>query len=201
MADDIDTPLIAAAEPEAAPPAPASEPVREAVGDAPGDAAEIAPQEPVSYANLVLPDGVEIDQAALENAQALFAEARLSQPQAQKLVDLYAGRMSELARRQTEAAERRQAGWVAEVKADPELGGARLDAARAFARRALGRFGAPGLGQVLDELAVSNNPQLFRFFVAVGKSISEDSWAGSRASAPRPSAAEILYPPAPIDDE
>jgi hypothetical protein len=150
---------------------------------------------PVVYEPFVLPQGVEVDQGALDAAQTLFAEARLSQPQAQKLVDLYAGKMNELAQRQIEAVERRQIAWVAEVKNDPELGGTRFETARASARKALTRFGTPELRRSLDELGVGNNPQLFRFFVQVGRSISEDTFAGARSTVAPRSAAETLYPP------
>jgi hypothetical protein len=154
--------------------------------------------EAPTYEPFALPDGVEIDTAALEQAQSLFAEARLSQPQAQKLVDLYAGKLGELARRQVETqvalAEDRQKAWVAEVKNDPELGGRRFEAARAAALRALNRFGTPELRRTLDELWVGNNPQLFRFFVRVGQAVSEDRYAGAQSGASRLSAAETLYP-------
>ncbi len=149
---------------------------------------------PSSYEPFALPEGVTIDTAALEAAQSLFAEARLSQPQAQKFVDLYTARMNELTRAQVAAAEDRQAAWVAEVKNDPELGGRRFEAARAAAQKALARFGTPELRQTLDDLWVGNNPQLFRFFVRVGRATSEDRYAGAASGAARPSAAETLYP-------
>ncbi len=149
---------------------------------------------PVTYEPFALPQDVEVDTAALAEAQSLFAEARLSQPQAQKLVDLYAGKMSELVQRQLSAAESRQKAWVSEVKNDPDLGGRRFESARAAAQRALARFGTPELRRTLDELGVSNSPQLFRFFVRVGQAASEDTLDGLRAGGAGPSAAETLYP-------
>jgi hypothetical protein len=169
-------------------------PDAEAAEGAEPDALLAEEQAAVAYEPFELPQGVEIDTAALEEAQSLFAEARLSQPQAQKLVDLYAGKMNELVQRQISAAESRQKAWVAEVKSDPELGGRRFEQARAAAQKALSRFGTPQLRRTLDELGVSNSPQLFRFFVRVGQAVSEDSWVGARSSAGRPSAAEALYP-------
>ncbi|NDH62915.1 MAG: hypothetical protein EBY18_14995 [Alphaproteobacteria bacterium] len=106
--------------------APTAEAGAEDQSDAPAEDAA-----PVTYEPFVLPQGVEVDTVALEQAQSLFAEARLSQPQAQKLVDLYAGKMSELVQSQISAAESRQKAWVAEVKNDPDLGGRRFESARA----------------------------------------------------------------------
>lgn len=151
-------------------------------------------QAPVAYEPFQLAQGVEIDPSALEEAQSLFAEARLSQPQAQKLVDLYAGKLGELVQRQIAAAQDRQTAWVAEVKNDPELGGRRFESARAAAQKALNRFGTPELRRTLEELWVGNNPQLFRFFVRVGQAVSEDRWTDSRSAATRMSAADTLYP-------
>lgn len=156
--------------------------------------AEEATAAPVAYEAFALPDGVAIDESALGEAQSLFSEAKLSQPQAQKFVDLYAGKVNALIQRQVAAAEVRQKAWVAEVKNDPELGGGRFESARAAAQKALKRFGSPELGRTLDELWVGNNPQLFRFFVRVGQAISEDRYAGARSGVSRLSAAETLYP-------
>ncbi len=166
----------------------------EAVETAEPEAPHAEEQAPVAYEPFALPQGVEVDSTALEEAQSLFAEARLSQPQAQKLVDLYAGKMNELVQRQISAAERRQTAWVAEVKNDPELGGRRFEQARAAAQRALNRFGTPELRRTLDELWVGNNPQLFRFFARVGQALSEDRYVGAQSSASRLTAAETLYP-------
>jgi hypothetical protein len=174
-------------------------PEAEAVETAEPEAPPTEEQAPVSYEPFALPQDVEVDTAALEEAQSLFAEARLSQPQAQKLVDLYAGKMSELVQRQIAAAEGRQKAWVAEVKSDPELGGRRFEAARAAAQKALNRFGTPELRRALDELGVSNSPQLFRFFVRVGQAVSEDRYVGAQSSASRLTAAETLYPNTPND--
>jgi hypothetical protein len=106
--------------------------------------------------------------------------------------------MSELVQRQlatqVSVAENRQKAWAAEVKSDPELGGRRFEAARAAAQRALSRFGTPALSRSLDELGVSNSPQLFRFFVRVGQAFSEDRHVGPQLDASQLSAAETLYP-------
>lgn len=156
--------------------------------------AEEGTAAPVSYEAFALPDGVAIDESALGEAQSLFSEAKLSQPQAQKFVDLYAGKINDLIQRQVVAAQDRQKAWVAEVKNDPELGGRQFESARAAAQKAIKRFGSPELGRTLDELWVGNNPQLFRFFVRVGQAFSEDRYAGARSGVSRLSAAETLYP-------
>ena len=56
-------------------------PEAEAVETTEPEAPPAEEQEPVAYEPFQLPQGVEVDSAALEEAQSLFAEARLSQPQ------------------------------------------------------------------------------------------------------------------------
>lgn len=191
-ASDAAAQIYRGAEAETA--AEAAEPPAEAKAPETAEEEKGAETPPSSYEPFALPEGATIDTAALEVAQSLFAEARLSQPQAQKFVDLYTAKMNELTQRQVAAAEDRQAAWVAEVKNDPELGGRRFEAARAAAQKALARFGTPELRQTLNDLWVGNNPQLFRFFVRVGRAISEDGYAGAAAGVARASAAETLYP-------
>lgn len=189
-------------------PAPAVPPPPESLlavpADEQGEAADSAPgagDAPPSYEPFTLPEELPADEAGLAEAQALFAEARLPQATAQKLVDLYAARLGDLVKRQTEAGLQRNAQWIAEVKADPELGGRRFTAAREAARAALQRFGTPELRRSLDELWVGNNPHLFRFFAKVGQAMRDqganggDSWFGANdARVDRRSPAEILYP-------
>ncbi|HYC65101.1 MAG TPA: hypothetical protein VEC14_10255, partial [Reyranellaceae bacterium] len=82
-----DTPLPAAGSaPDTGAPPPES-----GAGDAAAEAAQ-----PVTYEPFTLPEGLAVDQATLAEAQTLFAEAKLSQPQAQKLVDLYTSKFGGL---------------------------------------------------------------------------------------------------------
>ena len=151
-------------------------------------------QAPVAYEPFQLPQGVDVDTAALEEAQSLFAEARLSQPQAQKLVDLYAGKMNELVQRQISAAQDRQKAWVAEVRAIRNWAAGGSEQARAAAQKALNRFGARAqadAGRALGRQQPAALPLLRPR--RTGRS-RRDSWVGARSSAGRLSAAETLYP-------
>ncbi|TAJ26821.1 MAG: hypothetical protein EPO67_17930 [Reyranella sp.] len=159
------------------------------------DAQPIAPDS-MTYEPFTLPEGVAIDEASLAEAHQLFTEAKLPQEAAQKFVDLYTARVNALFQGQVEAAHKRNAEWVAEVKADPEVGGAKFTAARAAAQKALARFGSADLRKSLDDLWVGNNPALFRFFARVGQALNEDAWYGapSQSAARGPTPAQTLYP-------
>ena len=102
--------------------------------------AEPVPEE-IAYADFTVPDGVTLDAPALAEATALFRQARLPQEQAQKFVDLALSREKLATERSARAFADLQAGWVASIKADPEIGGPKFAASIAQAGRACSREG------------------------------------------------------------
>jgi hypothetical protein len=161
-----------------APPAPGSEP------------------EPVKYEAFKLPDGVTVDEKAMADAMALFADSRLSQEQAQKFIDLAASREKAAATAGVQAFLDLQNKWTGEIKADSEVGGPRLEASLASAARAIDRLNVPGLREALNLTGAGNNPAVFRAFVRLGQMMAEDKFAPGADAAPPgppPSLAERLY--------
>ena len=100
---------------------------------------------PPRYEAFTLPEGMALDAAALEAAQALFGEARLSQEQAQKFVDFALGRELAAQHRSLQSFQELQERWVGEVKADPAIGGGRLTQSLSHAARAIDRLGGAEL--------------------------------------------------------
>jgi len=159
-------------------------------------APEPAPKpEPVTYTDFRLPEGATIDAAALDQARALFAQAGLPQDEAQKFVDLAVSREQAAAARGVQAFVDLQNKWVSEIKADPEIGGVRLEASMAQAARAIDRLGVPGLKEALNLTGAGNNPAIVKAFVRLGQMVSEDRFAPGRAAAPPASRspAETIY--------
>ena len=161
-----------------------------------GESGSEAGSEPLpAYEAFTLPDGMALDPAALEAAQALFGEARLSQAQAQKFVDFALGRELAAQHRSLQAFQDLQERWVEEVKADPAIGGTKLNGALAHAARAIDRLGGSDLRQALDLTGAGNHPAVVRAFVALGRLLAEDRFApggGARPSPPR-TPAETIY--------
>ncbi len=64
--------------------------------------------------------------------------------------------------------------WIAQVKADPEVGGARFDESQKLAVK-----GADYLGQAfrqeVNDLGIGANPVLFKALVKIGKELAEDT--------------------------
>ena len=157
-------------------------------------AAAAEPAAPIQYQDFTLPKGVEVDGDTLSAAKTLFAEQRLPQEQAQKLVDLYVARANAAAERNVAAWRDTQEKWAGEVKADPDIGGPRFPASVAAASRAIEWARVPGLKEALDMTGAGNNPAIVKAFVRFGQALAEDRFAaGNGGALDQRSIAERLY--------
>ena len=87
-------------------------------------AGETKPAEGVPEVyELKMPEGMSLDAATLEAATPVFKELGLNAAQAQKLTDIYAGRMAAVVQQQRDAWAKQHEGWVSSMKADAEFGG------------------------------------------------------------------------------
>jgi len=154
-----------------------------------------AAMSPTHYGEFKMPEGMNIDSGTLDQAHALFSEARLPQEQAQKFIDLAVARERSFAERGVKAFVDMQNKWVSEIKADPDIGGARMNASLASAARAIDRLAVPGLKEALSFTGAGNHPAVVKAFVRLGQMISEDRFAPGHAAAPTASrsAAETIY--------
>ena len=102
---------------------PANADDADASGDDSGDGEDGAPE---TYEQFSVPEGMEIDEQALSEAQVMFKDMNLPQAQAQQFVDFYAKTIQH----HTQKAAQEWAGttksWTEAVKADPEIGGDKL---------------------------------------------------------------------------
>lgn len=124
---------------------------------------------------LKLPEGLKLDDAGLGAFKSLAKEAGLDGAKAQKFVDLYAG----FEKSKVDAYTAQQKAWTEAVKADADIGGAKLDKSLELSRRALTKFGGEGLVTFLEQSGLGNHPALVKFAVNVGLAMAEDSVAGS----------------------
>lgn len=159
-----------------------------------------------TYTDFKLPDGFTADETALKAASDLFADSGLSQEQAQKFIDLAASREKAAAQAGVQAFADLQTRWVSEIKADPEIGGDRLQASIASAARAIDRLAVPGLREALDLTGAGNNPAIVKAFARLGQLIAEDRFRPGNGAPPNPqrSPAEVIYGARPrggVDEE
>ncbi len=121
------------------------------------------------YRDFELPPGTTVDKEGLEAFTALARDARLTQEQAQRFLDLGVKREQAAAARQLQAFVDLQTRWVSEIKSDAEIGGSRLDETRNTCAQAITRLAIPGLREALDLTGAGNSPAVVKLMVRVGQ--------------------------------
>jgi hypothetical protein len=157
----------------------------------PGDQAE-PPQGAPEHYEFKPVEGVQFSDEVIGKFSEVAKELNLSQDAAQKMLDQVA---PAIARQQYAAIQQLNEQWVSAVKADKEIGGEKLEANLAIAKKARDAFGNDGLRKLLNDSRIGNHPEMIRFFVRAGQAISEDSFVsgGTRPSSGGKDAASVLY--------
>jgi len=131
-------------------------------------------ESPDTYADFVIPEGMELDETALADALPLFKELELTQEQSQKVIDLYAKQVQAGSQMQTDNFNQLMNDWREQSKNDSEFGGDKYDENVKVAQHAISKYGTPELKQLLNDHGVGNHPEMVRFMVKVGRTLSED---------------------------
>lgn len=172
----------------------------------PPKAAEGAPKE---YTDYKVPEGFTLDPEVKKQADALFKGMGLSQENAQKLVDFYAGKTIEAHDAPFKAYKEMTDKWRTDAEAHPDLRG-KLGAGQEVNVR-IGRF-LDGLNdpklvsdfKELMELTGTGNHQAFiRVIDSAARRLTEGSHVAGKGPAPQgqsqgnrppPTAAEAMWP-------
>jgi len=145
------------------------------------DAPEGAPE---AYEDFTAPEGVELDAEVLEEFKTVAKDLNLPQEAAQKVADLGVQMAQKWADAQTEASTALIGEWRETAKADKEIGGDNLPANLSLAKQAVEKFGTPELSQMLEDYRMGDHPEMIRFFVRVGKAVSEDTFVAGGNTTP-----------------
>lgn len=158
------------------------------------DAADKVPTD--GKYDLKMPDGVELDAELATALGPEFAELKLTNAQAQKLVDKYIEIQGARGAKQSETWAGTVSKWADDAKADKEIGGDKWDGTVKTSRRAVDTLGTPALKEYLEYTGGGNHPEMIRFMAKVGAMIKEDNPAtGGAEGAGKPAdAAHILFP-------
>jgi len=165
---------------------------------------------PESYAEFKAPEGHQLDPDIMKEAGEMFKGMKLTQGNAQKLVDFYVSKTQEAFQAPFNAYRDMVEGWVKEIKADPEIGG-KLDQVKSTVASAIDSLGDPKLAsdfrKAMDLTGAGNNPAFIRAFYKLSQLVTEGkAVAGTGPSAhgqtepgkaTRPSQAHSLYPNLP----
>jgi hypothetical protein len=158
------------------------------------DAADKVPED--GKYSLKMPDGVELDQAMLDQFAPTFKDLGLTTKQAQALADKFIEAQAKTGETQSQNWAKTVEGWMTQAKADPEIGGAKWDATVKDASGIVKRFGNEALRDYLNASGAGNHPEMIRFMAKVGAMIGEDRPAISEAPGKKiaQDTAAILYP-------
>jgi hypothetical protein len=138
--------------------------------------------EPVTYTDFTLPDGIQLsDDTALKEFKEVVGNHRLSQDDAQKLVDLH---LQDIQRVQADAVKRQNDhwralndGWKSELRNDPELGGNRVTTTLSIAKAVIEEFGGSKEQQAelmahIENNGMGNYPGFIRMLHNMGKALN-----------------------------
>lgn len=147
-------------------------------------------------------EGLDLDKAAIDEATPVFKEVGLSNEQASKLMPAAAKFRDKVAdatlQSIVDAGAQQRAAWETATRADPELGGPKMEETLHLSAKALDALGYPDgseFRQVLTETGFGNHPEMVRMMRKIGEMVSEDGFPRPGAtSASQISAEKRLYP-------
>ena len=153
---------------------------------------------PVKY-DLTPPEGFEVNDEILAEADPVFRELKLTNEQANKLMPLAGKFADRLFGAQQDAFQAQASDWAKQAKADPELGGRNWKETETLVAKALDNFGAPegsDFRKLLDTTKLGNHPEMIRMFRKVGAALSEDGVLprGDAGAPVKEDRLAVLYP-------
>jgi hypothetical protein len=142
---------------------------------------------PAEYAKFEMPEGTNIDQAALDKALPMFRDLNLNQDGAQQLVNFYTEmvsgeRIQNLVKdAQTSFTKARAEGWAEALKNDQEIGGEKYSENAKYANKAIEAFATPEFVSFLKSQGLGVHPEVVRYLSKVGRAMAEDNFAGGKS--------------------
>lgn len=152
-------------------------------------------EKPIEYTDFKLPENFVADPDAIAEFKTVAKEYKLTQEQAQKLIDMQTSLAAKQSKITQEQWENVQKDWRSKSESDKEFGGAEFKANVGLAKKALDKFGTKEFREALEVTGMGNHPEIIRFLYKVGKTISEDSISSGRTTqSGNRDIAKILFP-------
>jgi hypothetical protein len=156
------------------------------------DAAKAAQAKgaPEKYADFKVPEGIEVNQPMLEEFKTVAKKHNLTQEAAQELIDLQVKHVQGISEGLLSTFNQIKTEWMKE--AIQELG-ADYKKELVYAGKAIDKFGTPELRTILNQTGIGNHKELVKFFVKIGKAVSEDKFVDGKQKTGQKSDAELFY--------
>lgn len=177
-------------------PAPAVvDPAKPVEGAKPVETPAPAAPEPLTWEALKTPGGFQVDDDAKKGFLETLNDAKLSPAErAQKLIDLQTGLMSKAAEASYKMWTDQQTAWQDEVRADPAIGGDKLEPALGEVSKLVDKYGSPEVRQILDATGAGNNIHIIRMLHNMAKDLGEGGPVSGAPAVDRESLADRMYP-------
>jgi hypothetical protein len=203
----VDTPASTPAAPKPAGDPPSGETPKSlvtdgALADGKTEETEKPKEEPPKEADTVpekyelkLPENSLLKAQALEDIAATAKEHKLTQKQAEALVQREDKALHAYHQAQLDDLKVKSQVWIQDVKADKELGGEAFVKNAELASRVVKRFGTESFQKMISDSGAGNHPELVRIFARIGKAMSEDQLVipGSQSGRGPRSMEDIFY--------
>lgn len=160
------------------------------------DSETAALRAPEKYEAFTLAEGA-LDASETAAVEKAARELDLTQQGAQRLAEMRAADKAAAATQASEALKAARSGWVEQAMADTDIGGDKMQASLAVAKKALTQFDPEGkLAPLLESTGFGDHPDVIRFMHRIGLAISEDRFvpANGAASAATKSLAQRMFP-------
>jgi hypothetical protein len=176
----------------------------------PPEAAKPTKSEVPEKYDLKPPEGYDLNEATVTEASALFKDLKLSNEQAQKLVDFQAKLHRDAQEAPYAAYDAMREDWQAQVKNDPDLG-PKLPQVKETIGRALDTLGDPPMvtafREAMNLTGAGDHPAFIKAFYKLSQAVVEGTPVRGSNPSPhgqtqsgrveRPSAAQAMYPTLP----
>lgn len=162
-------------------------------GNESGEAAEFVP---LTAEDLAIPEGFEVVDEIRDKFLDVINDREMSaNDRANALIELQAETIRQASERISEAWTQQRKAWVEEVKADPEIGGDKLEPTMGKISKLLNEFGDPNLReQVFDITGAGDHPLMIKFLAKVADALSEGTPVSGDAGGDKLTLAERMYP-------
>lgn len=141
----------------------------------------------LTAADLTLPEGAAVDDAAMASFLEFTAAQKFSKEQAQGALDLYTAQITQLGSAMEAEWDATQTQWQEQCRALPGIGGDKLDASLAEISKVVDRYGSQDLRTALDVTGAGNHPAVVQFLHSIAKVVNEAPPVSGQPTATAPS--------------
>jgi hypothetical protein len=149
-------------------------------------------------AKLTLPEGMKADDPQFKSFSEIYSDVKLDpQAKGQKLIDLYTTAVKGIQQQQVDVWKTTNEGWVAAVKADPEIGGAKFEPTKTSIARAIDSLGpelSVAFRQGLDATGAGNHPAIWKGLAKMAALLTEGGHVSGSPASGKPDLATAFFP-------